>query len=788
MACIRAAGSSLSEERRQRTGEHAALPTSSAASGQLPNARTESGDPAPWATLPSASDDLWRLRAETTNPDGGATGPDPFATVPDRPTHGPDRLLDDLNEAQRTAVSITQGPLAIIAGAGSGKTRVISHRAAYAIETEAVAADRVLLVTFTDKAATEMVQRMRTLSHPRVMARTFHAFALAQLRHFWPSRHDGEPLPELLESKTEILFRLARGLPGHYRFAAPRDLAETIEWAKVRRITPNRWEQDGNQAGRERAPIPADLFARLYANYERTKDRAGRIDFEDMLIRTVDLLEGDQDAAETVRARKTWFSVDEYQDTNPLAERLLELWLGESRDLAVVGDPDQTIYTFTGATPDYLLNFEARHPGARTVALVENYRSTPEILELANRLTASGPRAALQTSNPPGPAPSIRRHGDDGAERRAIVGSVQALLREGTDPAEIAILVRINAQLPDLEQALTRASLPFRVRGQRFFERREVRDARQLLRRAPPKASGPDLVEATRKLFTERLGLPDPTAGAGMLAVAAGTAAKPGADPSGDEARERTASLELLVEIVRDMAAADPTVTVSELLAELDRRDAEEATGAGNGVNLLTYHRAKGLEWDAVFLPALEEGLLPIRQAKDDAAIAEERRLLYVGITRARRHLTLSWAHRRVGSAGTEVQRKPSRFLATLEPRRAARDGASRDGAWRDGTGESGSSERRSVAAVISAVAAPNDDGLDRHLLEALQLWRRDRAARDGVPAYLIAHDSALFAIAEAEPRTLTALGQVKGMGPVKIERYGSEILAITKRGDAPRA
>jgi DNA helicase-2/ATP-dependent DNA helicase PcrA len=824
-ASIRRVGSSLSDERRHRTAETA---TNSAA-----ETTTRSKADEMWRDLPPPSDPqppqsgLAPKGPErpATGPD--QTGPDPNGSKPNgpQPSHlrrdlpgaNPDRLLAVLNEAQREAVSITKGPLAIVAGAGSGKTRVISHRAAYAIETGVVAADRVLLVTFTDKAATEMVQRMRALGHPRVMARTFHAFALAQLRHFWPSRHDGEPLPQLLDSKTEILFRLARGLPGHYRFAAPRDLAETIEWAKIRRIPPNRWEQDGHQDGGDRAPIPADLFARLYANYERTKDRAGRIDFEDMLLRTVDLLESDDDAAETVRGRKTWFSVDEYQDTNPLAERLLELWLGSSNDLAVVGDPDQTIYTFTGATPDYLLNFEARHPGARTVALLENYRSTPQVLELANRLTAGGSRGALRTANTAGPAPSIRRHADDATERRAIVEAIRTLLGEGLDPAEIAILVRINAQLPDFEQGLTGAGIPFRVRGQRFFQRSEVRDARQLLRRSPPDATGPDLVEATRRLFGERLGLVERAEASGTERNERGlgdrdragdaeprtTNARPsdGApDPVGDEARERTASLEFLVEIVRELAAADLTATIADVLAELDRRDAEEAAGGGGGVNLLTYHRAKGLEWDAVFLPALEEGLLPIRQAKDDAAIAEERRLLYVGITRARRHLTLSWAHRRIGSAGTEVQRKPSRFLAMLEPprtTRAWRDGTSARSSWTgldgagsgvgSGAGNPRSGERRTIAGAIAAVQPPDGDGLDRHLLEALQLWRRERAARDGVPSYVVAHDAALFAIAEAEPRTLTALGQVKGMGPVKVERYGAEILALMARGDVPR-
>src|SRR5512142_1390455 len=331
------------------------------------------------------------------------------------PAAGPERLLDGLNDAQREAVEITTGPLAIIAGAGSGKTRVISHRAAYAIETGVVATDKVLLVTFTDKAATEMVERMASLGHRGVMAKTFHAMALSQLRYFWPSRHDGAPAPRVTDGKARLLYPLASHLPGGYRFTAVKDLAETIEWAKVRRIRPERWVADGA----DRAPIPADLFARLYADYERAKTRTGVIDFEDMLVETVELLETDTAARDLVQSRKTWFSVDEYQDTNPLAERLLHLWLGESRDLAVVGDPDQTIYTFAGATPEFLLGFEGAHPGARVVALVENYRSTPEILTLANRLVASAPgagaspRGALKATRPGGPEPTIQRFADD---------------------------------------------------------------------------------------------------------------------------------------------------------------------------------------------------------------------------------------------------------------------------------------------------------------------------------------------------------------------------------------
>jgi DNA helicase-2/ATP-dependent DNA helicase PcrA len=600
-----------------------------------------------------------------------------------------------------------------------------------------------------------MVERMASLGHRGVAARTFHATALAQLRHFWPSRNGGEPPPRILSSKLEALAPLGRRLPGHYRFTPLKDLADAIEWAKIRRILPTRWLAEGG----DRAPIPADLFARLYGDYERSKARAGVIDFEDMLVETVRLLETDQDAAALVRSRKTWFSVDEYQDTNPLAERLLELWLGESRDLAVVGDPDQTIYSFTGATPEFLLGFERRHPGARIVALVENYRSTPQVLALANRLIAPGPRGALRATIAEGPAPIIRRHATEAAERAAIVGAIRGLLEEGIEAGEVAILVRINAQLPELEQALTRAGIPFRVRGQRFFERREVKEARRLLAGAAPGSGtgsrGASLVGTVRALLVERLGF-----------VA-------DVDAAGDEARERKASLELILRIVEDLASADAGATIEAVVAELDRRDAEEAAGSTTGVNLLTYHRAKGLEWDAVFLPALEEGLLPIRQAKEPAAIEEERRLLYVGITRARRHLALSWAGRRVGQAGKEGNRKPSRFLNALEGER----GRTRTATAGASTGVAGRIAALEPLSGASTGAVGSD--AERQLLEALQRWRRDRAKADAVPAYVVAHDAMLFAIAESRPQSITALSRVKGMGPMKLERYGEDLLAI---------
>jgi len=655
-----------------------------------------------------------------------------------------EQILEGLNESQREAVTTVAGPVAIIAGAGSGKTRVVSHRAAYAVATGAVDEPAVLLVTFTEKAAREMAERVRGLGLGRVTARTFHSAALAQLRYFWPLRHDGAELPEVMADKWRIVSPLARALPGGYRFTPTKDLMDEIEWAKSRRLTPTTYE--ARAVGRA-PPTTMDLFVRVFRDYERAKARRGLIDFDDILSLTAEMLEEDEEAASSVRSRYSWFTVDEYQDTTSLQARLLELWLGERRDLCVVGDADQTIYTFAGATPEHLLGFERRFPDAKVIPLLENHRSSPQVLALANRLLASteGEKRLVATRGE-GPEPLIRSFVDADAEMGFVVARVLELLSAGVAAREIAVLLRLNAQVAPFEAAFTRSGIPYQVRGQRFFERREVKTAVRGLERLPDEVVGAEFVAMVREAWAEQLGF------------------DPDKAPEGREARERHAALTTLLAIVAETTETDGGQGRDRVVSELARRAESEAEGDADGVELLTLHRAKGLEWDAVFIPSLEEGLLPVGQAGDDEeALAEERRLLYVGITRAREHLALSWAQQRTSATGSLQRRTMSRFLGALGAEKPAVVAARRE--------RQATSERGAARARLNA-----DDAM---VFDSLRAWRLERARADKVSPFIVAYDTVLAEIAERRPRSEGELLSIPGIGPGKVAKYGKEMLRI---------
>ncbi|ROR97522.1 Rep family ATP-dependent DNA helicase [Salana multivorans] len=702
----------------------------------------------------------------------------------------PEELLAALDPDQREVAQHLSGPLCVLAGAGTGKTRAITYRIAHGAMVGAFQPTRVLAVTFTARAASEMRSRLRDLGVAGVQARTFHAAALRQLSYFWP-RVVGGALPRIAEHKAPLVAEASGRLGLGADRLALRDLAAEIEWAKVSLVTAEDYPRAAARAGRVGA-AGHDLttVARLLSVYEDVKTDRGVIDFEDVLLLTVGVLAEREEIARTVREQYRHFVVDEYQDVSPLQQRLLDLWLGDRHELCVVGDVSQTIYSFTGASPRYLTGFASTHPGAVVVRLVRDYRSTPQVVRLANDVLARAGRdrssaaVRLEAQRPSGPPVAYLTFDDDDAEAAGVARRIGELVAEGVPVREIAILYRTNAQGEAFEQALASAGIAYLVRGgERFFSRREVRDAMAMLAGAARSAgsAGPADDDAGPSDGFGDDGGGDGSSGGGGAAggpagsmphqvrdvlSSAGWSASP---PEGRGAvRERWESLDALVRLADDLhrqRGAD----LAGFVAELQERAAEQHAPAVEGVTLASLHAAKGLEWDAVFLAGVCEGLLPISFAEDEEEIAEERRLLYVGVTRAREHLTLSYARSR--SAGGRGTRKPSRFL---------------DGIWPVEEGRGGASERQRRKARAAAVQDALADA-DAEVFERLREWRGGLAKETGKPAYTILHDTTLVGIATMLPRTLRQLALVRGIGAAKIEAYGPAVLALVAGEDPPQ-
>ncbi len=610
----------------------------------------------------------------------------------------PESVLAELDPEQRQVALASRGPVCVLAGAGTGKTRAIAHRIAYAALTGVVDPGHVLALTFTTRAAGELRARVHRLAGrgaglDRVQARTFHSAALRQLSHFWPRTVGGRP-PAVLDSKVGLLAEVARGLRAGTSPAELRDLAAEIEWSKVMGVRPEDYPDAAARGGRT-GPLAPDLVARLYAGYEELRRERHLVDFESVLELTAAILAEHPEAAALIRDRYRYFVVDEYQDVNPLQKLLLDSWAGDRDDVCVVGDPRQTIYSFAGATADYLTGFGTYFPDATVLRLVRNYRSTPQVVALANQITglagrqplaaqlraaasragtsragtshpgtshggaAAGGTAALVAQRPAGPAVAFAEYPDEQEEASALASRVAALHVAGVPLSQVAVLVRTNAQTLPVEQALAGLGLPCQLRGtERFFDRPEVRQAVGLLRAAAKSASDADS------------GAGGPAAEVRHILAGLGLSQEPSAGRGA--ARERWESLAALAQLAEDYFAAAADAGLRGFAAELAHRSEIEHAPAMHGVTLASLHAAKGLEWDVVFLPGLTEGTLPIVHAQTDEAVEEERRLLYVGVTRAREQLFLSrplaW------SGGSRRPRPPSRFLAGLQPhtRRAA--------------------------------------------------------------------------------------------------------------------
>jgi DNA helicase-2/ATP-dependent DNA helicase PcrA len=676
-------------------------------------------------------------------------------------------VLDNLDPEQRQVAEALRGPVRVLAGAGTGKTRAITHRIAHGVATGVYVPTEVLAVTFTTRAAGELRQRLRQLGAPGVQARTFHSAALRQLRYFWPHVH-GTELPVLTESKLAMLAAATRRLGLRADQALLRDLASEIEWAKVSNVGPDDYARVAGQHGRSVSDQPADTVGKVFAAYEDVKREQGRMDMEDVLLFTAGVLASDERVAAQVRRQYKWFVVDEFQDVSPLQSALLDLWLGGRDEICVVGDPAQTIYSFAGADATYLLDFPKRYEGTTSIELVRNYRSTPQVVAAANSLLAGSPSAGveLRSQQTAGPAVRLEGHPDEVAEATYVADQVAALQRKGTAPGEMAVLFRINAQSEHFEDALSDRGIPYVVRGAaRFFDRAEVREAVVRLRGAARSGETDDLpwVEAVRGVLGGMGWTAEPPTGRGQV-------------------RDRWESWQALATQAEEFHDEHAGADLAAFVEDLDRRAAEQHAPAASGVTLATFHAAKGLEWDAVFCTGVQDGTVPITYADRDATVEEERRLLYVGVTRARRDLSISWAAAR--NPGQAARRQPSRFLAPLLP--------DREVAAPGGRARSKVARCRECSQPLSTAAekkrgrcAHHPVRYDEGLFERLKAWRLERARDDEVPAYVVFTDATLELIAEHKPAGEKALRAISGVGPSKIEKYADAVLAVVNATDS---
>ena len=546
-------------------------------------------------------------------------------------------ILNALDEDQREAAQSLLGPTVILAGAGTGKTRTITHRIAYGILRGDFSENRVMALTYTNRAAGELRARLRGLGVHAVNAKTFHAAALSQLEYFWRDFF-GVEAPRVIDSKSRTIGQAAESLKIRLDANTIRDIAAEIEWRKYSMLSLEQYqEQISNR------PVIQGLAAmrsfEIQSAYEDLKVKAKQIDWEDVLLLCTGMLKSEPRALAHVQQQYRFFTVDEYQDISKLQQELLDTWLGDRSDLCVVGDPNQTIYSFSGANAAFLENFDSRYPGANVIELTKNYRSTPEIIAVANRVRGNQKFEPLESIRPRGLEPQVLEFQDREKECDFVANKIKDLLSSGMKASQIAVLYRINAQSEHVENALSRAGVEYQVRGgQRYFSRPEIMSAVRMVRAEAANPTGKALYETVSAIARSL----------GWQSIAPNVSGR---------ALEEWDALNSFVQIADELGE---DATIQTFANELEERQRSQHEPTRESITLSTIHAAKGLEYKAVFIIGAVEGYMPISYAKSELQISEEQRLFYVGVTRAKDQLFITWANK---DGADDRQRARSRYL-----------------------------------------------------------------------------------------------------------------------------
>ncbi len=643
-------------------------------------------------------------------------------------------LLDGLDETQLEAVTATSEPLAILAGAGSGKTRVLTRRIAWRADQLDLEPSGVLAVTFTRKAASELRQRLNQLHiAPGIKTGTFHSLAYAQLHQRWAER--GIRPPELLDRKVGFVASL---IPRGDK-TLPLDVTTELEWVSARALTSATYPHAA-QAAKRTPPLPIAEMVDVIDRYRDEKRRRRLVDFDDLLWLCIRDL-GDEEYASRIRQQHRHFFVDEFQDINPLQFNLLNSWLGGRKDLCVVGDPNQAIYGWNGADASYIRWFEDKFNGGTTIQLGHNYRSTPQVVAAGHSILPSNVRDGKPpvAHLPDGDKPHVNSYQTDRLEAAATARLTQEAFDRGTPWSEQAVLVRTNAQTAIVAEQFRANQIPTQVRGgSRLINQPEVKQLLTLIRRC-----GHELADAVEPVRDEIEANAPKSSGATTAEL------------------DRHSNRQALQRLLTDHLSADPDSSTGSFLDWVTSTATQEETTSSDAVEIMTFHAAKGLEWTCVYILGVERGLVPIGYAETPAELAEERRLLHVGITRAKESVYLSWAEERQFGDKT-VRRNRSSYLDILDP-----------------PPENTTVKSKSAPSRLSAASAKADLPVDDPDYKALVEWRRTTAEEDAVPAYIVVNNRTIAALVRMMPSTMGELLDVPGIGPAKADRYGKEILRI---------